>query len=67
MGVSRDLLWLTATALATGAATLGIVGLLAHIDESRGAAVIAFDGLWILASLVAASVCWRRTRWARRI
>ena len=67
MGVSRDWAWLTATALATASATLGIVGLLAHIDESRGASVIAFDVLWILASVVAASVCWRRTRWARRV
>ena len=66
MGVARNLAWLTATSLATAAATLGVVGLLAHLDESRPASVISFDVIWIVAALVGANVCWRRTKWANR-
>ncbi len=64
--MSRDWAWLTATAAAVSLATLGVVGLLAHLDEGRSTSVIAFDVLWIVASLVGASVTWRRTKWSRR-
>ena len=59
-------MWLAATAVAVAAATLGALGLLAHLERSRAGSVIAFDGLWIVAALVAVNVCWRRTKWGGR-
>jgi hypothetical protein len=57
--------WLTVTAIALAAATLGVLGLLAHIDEGRGGRDLAFDVLWTVSALVVANVSWRRTKWAR--
>ena len=63
--MKRDIGWLSLTAFAVAMATLGALGLLAHIDEGRGGRDIAFDVLWIVSTLVAANACWRRTKWAR--
>ena len=64
--MSADLRWLTGTAVAAAAATLGAIGLLSHIDETRGLSIISFDVLWMLGALAAGNVCWRHTRWGRR-
>jgi hypothetical protein len=63
--MNRNLLWLIATAIAAAFATLGTIGLLSHIDEGRPASVIGFDAMWIIATLVSANACWRRTKWSR--
>ena len=60
----NNIVWLGGTALALAAATLGVVGLLAHLDQARVVSVIAFDVLWIAAALVAGNICWRRTTWS---
>ena len=60
--MSRAMLWLVGTGLAAAVATLGIVGLLAHVDEGRETTVIAFDVLWIVASTVVAIYTFQRYR-----
>ena len=55
-------LWLGAAGLAGALATLGVLGLLAHLDEGRDTSVIAFDVLWIVGTAFAGVYCWQRFR-----